>query len=94
MVCQKNQDHQEPLETVIGQFVERFNIQEIRGKDFWHLAVKIGKKILDHTMAFFVNLTQNTGNPLTITGLSQTLKTCTQLKVLYFRLGYSKCGVK
>lgn len=52
------------VETVIGQFVERFNIQEIRVKDLWHLTVKVGRKILSHTMAFFINLTEGSEKPL------------------------------
>lgn len=52
------------VETVIGQFVERFNIQKIRAKDLWHLTAKVGRKILAHIMAFFVNLNQNPDKPL------------------------------
>lgn len=42
------------IETVIGQLVDRFHIQSIRAKDLWHLSVKIGRKILAHTFAFFI----------------------------------------
>lgn len=52
------------VETVIGQLVERFSIQSIRSKDLWHLSAKVGRKILAHTMAFFVNFTQNPLEPL------------------------------
>jgi hypothetical protein len=72
------------VETIIGQFVGRFNIQEIRVKDLLHLAVKVGRKILAHTMAFFVNLTQNPGKPLQLQAVVQTIKTCTQRFNLLF----------
>ncbi len=42
------------IETVIGQLVERFSIQSIKAKDLWHLTIKTGRKILAHTMAFFI----------------------------------------
>lgn len=41
------------IETVIGQLAERFKIQSMRVKDLWHVNVKVGRKILAHTMAFF-----------------------------------------
>jgi len=40
------------VETTIGQLVERFKIQSIKAKDLWHLAVKVGRKILAHTVCF------------------------------------------
>lgn len=40
------------VETVIGQLVERFQIQAIRAKDLFHLSVKVGRKILAHTFGF------------------------------------------
>lgn len=42
------------IETVIGQLVERFNIQSIRVKDLFHLSVKTGRKILSHTFGFLL----------------------------------------
>lgn len=57
------------VETVIGQFVERFNIQKIKAKDLWHLTVKANRKILAHTMAFFINLTQCPEKPLQLEAL-------------------------
>ena len=41
------------IETVIGQLAERFKIQSMRVKDLRHLSVKVGRKILAHTVAFF-----------------------------------------
>lgn len=52
------------VETVISQLVERFHIQHIRAKSLWHLSVKVGRKILAHTMAFFVNFSLNPQEPL------------------------------
>ena len=42
------------VETVIGQLSERFSIQSIRAKDLWHLTAKLARKILAHTLCFFV----------------------------------------
>ncbi len=52
------------VETVIGQLVDRFNIQSIRAKDLWHLSVKIGRKFLAHTVCFFINKIINSDNSL------------------------------
>jgi hypothetical protein len=52
------------VETVISQLVARFHIQHIRAKSLWHLSVKVGRKILAHTMAFFINMSVNPGEPL------------------------------
>lgn len=41
------------IETTFGQLTYRFNIQSIRAKDLWHLTVKVGRKVLAHTVAFF-----------------------------------------
>lgn len=49
------------VETVIGQLTERFNIQKMRARDSWHLAVRVTRKILSHTMAVFIN--QALGRP-------------------------------
>jgi hypothetical protein len=43
------------IETVIGQLVERFNIQSIRAKNLWRLLSKIRRKLCSHTIAFFLN---------------------------------------
>lgn len=52
------------VETVIGQLVERFNIQRIKAKDLWHLNVKITRKLLAHAMCFLINKDVNPDNPL------------------------------
>lgn len=52
------------VETTIGQLATRFKIQTIRAKDLWHLSVKVGRKILAHTICFAINKTVNMDNPL------------------------------
>lgn len=54
------------VETVIGQLVERFNIQSIRAKDLWHLCTKVTRKILAHSVAFMFNQIQNPEKPLSL----------------------------
>lgn len=39
------------IETVIGQLTERFRINAIRVKDFWHLQGRIARKLLAHVIA-------------------------------------------
>jgi hypothetical protein len=45
------------VETVIGQLSERFNIEKVRARDMWHLTVRIGRKLLAHTVNCFINYT-------------------------------------
>ena len=45
------------VETVIGQLSERFNIGKVRARDIWHLTVRIGRKLLAHTVNCFINYT-------------------------------------
>jgi len=54
------------VETMIGQLVDRFNIQSIKAKDLWHLSAKVGRKILAHTMCFMFNLIVNPDKPLAL----------------------------
>ena len=39
------------IETVIGQLTERFKINDIKVKDFWHLKARIARKLLAHALA-------------------------------------------
>jgi hypothetical protein len=39
------------IETVIGQLTERFKINAIRVRDFWHLQARIARKLLAHAIA-------------------------------------------
>jgi Transposase DDE domain len=43
------------IETVIGQLVERFHIEKIRARDMWHLTSRLNRKILAHTVCFWLN---------------------------------------
>lgn len=43
------------VETVIGQLSERFNIERVRARDMWHLTVRIGRKLLAHTVNCCIN---------------------------------------
>ncbi len=54
------------VETMIGQLVDRFNIQSIKAKDLWHLSAKIGRKILAHTICFMFNKVINHEKPLAL----------------------------
>lgn len=54
------------IETVIGQLVERFNIQSIRAKDTWHLSMKVGRKVFAHSVCFLINQSINSETPLQI----------------------------
>lgn len=48
------------VETVIGQLVERFNIEKIRARKTWQLTNRITRKILAHTLCIFINKQNNT----------------------------------
>lgn len=50
------------IETVIGQLVERFHLEKIRARDLWHLTNRINRKLLAHTIAFWLNRLSD--NPL------------------------------
>ena len=45
------------METVIVQLSERFHIKKVRARDMWHPAVRIGRKLLAHTVNCFINHT-------------------------------------
>ena len=45
------------IETVMVQLSERFNIEKDRVRDLWHLTVRIGRKLLEHTVNCFINWT-------------------------------------
>ena len=57
------------VETVIGGLVERFKIQSIKAKDSLHLMSKIGRKILAHTVYFYLNKLLNPTSPLQLENL-------------------------
>ena len=43
------------VETVIGQLTERFHLQKVRARDLWHLTNRVNRKLLAHTLAFWIN---------------------------------------
>jgi IS5 family transposase len=49
------------IDTVFGQLVERYGAQRIWARDFWHLASRLLRKVLSHTLA--VLLTAQRGDP-------------------------------
>ena len=50
------------IETVIGQLSERFNFEKVRARDMWHLTSRLDRKILAHTVCFWLN--RHSLNPL------------------------------
>lgn len=49
------------VETVLGQFAERFHIEKVRARKLWYLTNRIARKILAHTIGVFIN--KQIGNP-------------------------------
>ena len=47
-------------EAVIGQLVDRFNIEKVRARDLWHQSSRFWRKILAHTVCLKISL--NIGN--------------------------------
>ena len=49
------------VETVIGQLTERFHLPKVRARDYmrlkplWHLTHRLNRKLLAHTLAFWIN---------------------------------------
>ena len=43
------------VETVIGQLTERFHLHKVRARDLWHLTHRLNRKLLAHTLAFWIN---------------------------------------
>lgn len=44
------------IETVISQLTERFHIEKVRARDFWHQASRFWRKLLAHTVCVKINL--------------------------------------
>jgi hypothetical protein len=49
------------IDTVFSQLTERYSIKRVRARDMWHLASRLLRKVLSHTVAFLPN--HRTGNP-------------------------------
>ena len=50
------------IETVIGQLVGRFHLDKVWARDIWHLSSRLNRKILAHTLCFWLN--RNSLHPL------------------------------
>ncbi len=48
-------------DTVFSQLVGRYSIKRVWARDLWHLASRLLRKVLSHTMAFLLN--HRSGNP-------------------------------
>ncbi len=44
------------IETVFGQLAERFGVKRVRARDLWHLAHRVIRKILSHTIAVWLDV--------------------------------------
>ena len=44
-----------PVETVIGQLCERFEIERNRARDLWHLVSRLYRKVAAHTLCVLLN---------------------------------------
>jgi DDE family transposase len=49
------------IDTVFSQLTERYSIKRVWARDLWHLASRVLRKILSHTVAFLLN--HRSGNP-------------------------------
>ena len=58
----------EPIETVIGQRGQRFNLAKTRARDVWRLTHQATRKLLAHTVGVWLNLRQGR-EPLDLDGL-------------------------
>ena len=47
------------IETTIGQFAERFEIEKCRRRDTWHLTSRIARKLLGITASAYLNIKNN-----------------------------------
>src|SRR5215204_2006016 len=49
------------IDTVFSQLTERYSIKRVWARDLWHLASRLLRKVLSHTVAFLLN--HRMGNP-------------------------------
>ncbi len=42
------------IETVAGQFVERYRLKRVRARDAWHLTARVYRKVLSHTLGLLL----------------------------------------
>ena len=50
------------IDTVFSQLTERYSVKRVWARDMWHLASRLLRKVLSHTVAFLLNH-QIPGNP-------------------------------
>jgi hypothetical protein len=43
------------IDTVFSQLVERYSVKRVWARDLWHLASRLLRKVLNHTVAFLLN---------------------------------------
>ena len=46
------------IETVLGQLAERMHVKRTWARDLWHLCHRLIRKVLCHTVAAFINVSQ------------------------------------
>jgi hypothetical protein len=49
------------IDTVFSQLTERYSVKKVWARDLWHLASRLLRKVLSHTVAFLLN--HQLGNP-------------------------------
>jgi hypothetical protein len=49
------------IDTVFSQLTERYSVKRVWARDLWHLASRLLRKVLSHTVAFLLN--HQLGNP-------------------------------
>jgi hypothetical protein len=49
------------IDTVFSQLTQRYSIKRVWARDMWHLASRLLRKVLSHTVAFVLN--HQMGNP-------------------------------
>ena len=49
------------IDTVFSQLTERYSVKRVWARDLWHLASRLLRKVLSHTVAFLLN--HRMGNP-------------------------------
>jgi Transposase DDE domain len=49
------------IDTVFSQLTERYSVKKVWARDMWHLASRLLRKVLSHTVAFLLN--HQLGNP-------------------------------
>ena len=59
------------IDTVFGQLIDRFGIREVGAKDLWHMASRLLRAVLSHTLMVYLNIQQG-NEPLQLEKLLAT----------------------